>query len=134
MTLATTGKDKEFDEFQVARSGGETEESGTGWVSKLNKTFKKVVAGTYQITYNCQIYCKTADTQQCQVRLMVNGSRVCADHNEVGDTNNRQSTGIVYVDYPEGAQPDVSLDFRRRGGSGTVAIKRANIGLVKVLD
>jgi hypothetical protein len=134
MTQSTTGKPLDFAEFQRDVSAAETQRTQDTWLKKAGRTFKRVEAGAYQITYNAQIYAVSGQQSWCQVKLDVDGSTLCRDRSNTGETVAKQSNGIVYKTYAAGDQPVISLDFRRQGGTGTIAIRRANVGIVKVED
>lgn len=134
MTQSTTGKALEFSDFQWANSGGESTTTSTTWQTKLSKTFDKVVAGTYQITWACQYYVVAGGSTSCEIRFMKDASKVGGEETATGDLNQHTSTNIQYESYTAGSEPVIAIEFRRQGTSDTVGIKRAAVAIVRVGD
>ncbi len=134
MTQSTSGKALEFQDFQWANSGGESTTTSDTWQSKLSKTFKKVVAGTYQITWCCQFYVVTGGSTSCEIRFMRDGAKAGGDETQTGDLNQHPGTYIQYEAYTAASEPLIGIEFRRQGTSDTVGIKRAMVAIVRVGD
>lgn len=136
MTQTTTGKKRQFSDRQWAKSGAESTVTGTTWTSKVQRTFNRVAAGEYQLTWSCLIAVNTGSSAECEVRFMKDFARFGFSHTQPGDTKDLQVSGILYESYNADDQPDLEIEFRRQGGSAgnEVAIKRAFIAIVRVGD
>lgn len=134
MTQSTTGGNREFSDFQASKSGVETTETTTTWNTKLSRTFKRVPAGTYQITWSTQYYVVSGASTRCEVRFMKDGTRFGSAQTQDGDTNEQTATCVQTETYTRGSQPEITIGFRRQGGAGTVGVKRCVVTIVRVGD
>jgi hypothetical protein len=85
----------------------------------LDKTVKPLVGGTYAVVFSMWL---KADNPagRCLAKLDINGETKARHYD--GDDDYAIHGGTIFMDFEDGQQPDIQVQYRRQGGDSSMSV------------